>query len=192
MARTVRDAALLLQAMAGSDPRDPLSLAAAPGDYVAACDGDLKGLRVLWSADLGYAPVDPEVRSLAEGAARRFADFGCVLESRDPGWPDPGAFHKIIYEVSVASRRAISARRRGGRRARRSRFVARHTRPPIGEILLGKQAGCRPDFHLRPVAGDLERQRAARPRTHRPICLPDRCPEQRTIPSRYVPARPAS
>ncbi|HEV8310024.1 MAG TPA: amidase, partial [Methylomirabilota bacterium] len=43
MTRTVRDGALLLQAMAGPDPRDPLSIDAAPADYAAACEGDLKG-----------------------------------------------------------------------------------------------------------------------------------------------------
>lgn len=104
MTRTVRDAALLLQAIAGPDPRDPLSIDAPPADYLAACDGDLKGLRVVWSADLGYVPVDPEVRRLCEAAAKRFTDLGATLEGRDPGWPDPGAFHKVIYEVNVAAR----------------------------------------------------------------------------------------
>jgi Asp-tRNA(Asn)/Glu-tRNA(Gln) amidotransferase A subunit family amidase len=104
MTRTVRDGALLLEAMAGPDPRDPLTIDAPPEGYLALCDGDLAALRVVWSADLGYAPVDPEVRSLCEAAARRFSGFGCTLEARDPGWPDPGAFHKIIYEVSVAAR----------------------------------------------------------------------------------------
>ena len=41
MTRTVRDAAVLLQAMAGPDPRDPLSIDAPPEDYLAACEGDL-------------------------------------------------------------------------------------------------------------------------------------------------------
>ena len=112
MTRSVRDGALLLQAMAGPEPRDPLTIDAAPENYLAACDGDLRGLRVVWSADLGYAPVEPEVRSLAEAAARRFAEFGCTLETRNPGWPDPGAFHKIIYEVSVASRQVDRFRER--------------------------------------------------------------------------------
>ena len=57
-----RRARMLLGVMAGPDPRDPLSIDAPRRDYLAACDGDLKGLRVGWSADLGYAPVDPEVR----------------------------------------------------------------------------------------------------------------------------------
>ena len=104
MTRTVRDAALLLEVMAGPDPHDPLSIDAPPERYLAACDGDLRGLRVVWSADLGYAPVEPEVRRLCEAAARRFAGFGCSLEARDPDWADPGPFHKVIYEVSVASR----------------------------------------------------------------------------------------
>src|SRR5262245_683276 len=104
MTRTVRDAAVLLQAMAGPDPRDPLTIDAVPEDYLAACDGDLAGLRVVWSADLGYAPVDPDVRRVAESAALRFADLGAKLEARDPGWPDPGPFHRVIYEVSAASR----------------------------------------------------------------------------------------
>ncbi len=104
MARTVRDAALLLSAIAGADARDPLSIDAPVPNYVAACDGTLAGLRVVWSADLGYAPVDPAVRGLCEAAARRFAHFGCSVEERDPGWPDPGVFHKVVYEVSVAAR----------------------------------------------------------------------------------------
>ena len=112
MARTVRDAALLLQAMAGPDPRDPLSIDAPPDDYLAACDGDLAGLRVVWTADLGYAPVDPEVRSITEAAARRFAELGCALETRNPGWPDPGEFHRTIYEVHMGARQADRAAER--------------------------------------------------------------------------------
>ncbi len=104
MTRTVRDGALLLNAIARPDSRDPLSIDAPVPNYVPACDGNLHGLRVIWSADLGYAAVDPEVRQLCEAAARRFVDFGCSVEERNPGWPDPGASHKITYEVSVAAR----------------------------------------------------------------------------------------
>jgi aspartyl-tRNA(Asn)/glutamyl-tRNA(Gln) amidotransferase subunit A len=103
LARTVRDCALLLQAMAGPDPRDPLSIDAAPDDYLAACDGDLKGLRVAWSADLGYAPVEPAVRALFEAAVRRFADTGCLLEQHDPGWADPAPWHKVAAMVGAAA-----------------------------------------------------------------------------------------
>jgi Asp-tRNA(Asn)/Glu-tRNA(Gln) amidotransferase A subunit family amidase len=102
--RTVRDAALFMEAMAGMDLRDPFSMGDPVDDWLSCCDGDLAGLRVAWSADLGYAPVDPEVRRLTEAAARLFEDFGCSLADQDPGWPDPRDFHKVIYEVGVASR----------------------------------------------------------------------------------------
>ncbi len=46
MARTVRDAAILLGAMAGHDPRDSTSAALPVPDYEAALTGDLRGLRV--------------------------------------------------------------------------------------------------------------------------------------------------
>lgn len=104
MARTVRDAALLLQVLAGPDPRDPLSIDAPPADYVAACEGDLKGFRVGWSPDLGYASVDPEVAEITARAARRFADLGCELEEAKIDWGNPYEFHRIIYSVSVAAR----------------------------------------------------------------------------------------
>lgn len=112
MARTVRDAALMLGAMAGPDPRDPLSIDAPPDDYLAACDLGVRGMRVAWSADLGYAPVDPEVRRLTEAAARCFEELGCRVEAADPGWDHPGPWHAVLYRASVAHRIGPLADRR--------------------------------------------------------------------------------
>ncbi|HLJ58523.1 MAG TPA: amidase family protein [bacterium] len=104
MTRTVRDAALALAVMAGPDARDPLTIDAPPEDYLAACDGDLTGLRVAWSGDLGFGAVDPDVRRIAEAAARRFATAGATVEAPAVDWPNPRDFHKIIWEVGVAAR----------------------------------------------------------------------------------------
>ena len=104
MTRTVRDAAMMLQVMAGPDPRDPLSIDAEPDDYRAACDGDLKGLRVAFSADFGYAAVDPDVRAAFEKSVKRFGLLGCELEAKDPSWDDPLEFHALIYQVTQAGR----------------------------------------------------------------------------------------
>jgi Asp-tRNA(Asn)/Glu-tRNA(Gln) amidotransferase A subunit family amidase len=101
LARTVRDAALLLQTMAGPDQRDPVSLDGPAEDYVAACDGDLKGLRVAWSADFGYAAVDPEVRQLASRAAERFAELGCSMEEPTPTWPDPAEWASLLWDYAT-------------------------------------------------------------------------------------------
>jgi Asp-tRNA(Asn)/Glu-tRNA(Gln) amidotransferase A subunit family amidase len=104
MARTVRDAALLLQAMAGPDARDPLSIDAPPADYLAACTGDLTGVRVGWSLDLGFAAVDPEVAAITERAARRFTELGAEVDDAKVDWGNPYEFHKIIYSVHMAAR----------------------------------------------------------------------------------------
>ena len=90
--RTVADAALLLGAIAGPDPRDPTSIDSPPDDYAAAVARPfdaLQGLRVAWSVDFGYAPVDQEVRRLTTAAAQRFEAFGCKVEAVTPGWDDP-------------------------------------------------------------------------------------------------------
>jgi Asp-tRNA(Asn)/Glu-tRNA(Gln) amidotransferase A subunit family amidase len=69
---TVADTALLLDAMAGPDPRDRTCLPAPSGSYRAALDADLPPLRAVWSTDLGFVTVDPEVAALCEDAARTF------------------------------------------------------------------------------------------------------------------------
>ncbi|MEZ4862124.1 MAG: amidase family protein [Caldilineaceae bacterium] len=107
LARTVADAALFLQVLAGPDARDPLSIDNQPDDYVAAVAqpfAALRGLRIAWSEDLGYAAVDPEVRQLTAAAAQRFADFGCHVEAVDPGWSDPRAIGGLAWYVSFAAR----------------------------------------------------------------------------------------
>jgi aspartyl-tRNA(Asn)/glutamyl-tRNA(Gln) amidotransferase subunit A len=86
---TVRDAALALSVWTGPDERDPQSLPATGEDLARAADGDLRGLRVAWSPDLGYAPVDPDVRRVTEAAAKAFAAIGGKVEEAHPGFADP-------------------------------------------------------------------------------------------------------
>lgn len=70
LTRTVADTALALDFVAGPDPLDRTSLPARDWALAAATlDLDVAGLRVAWSADMGYAPADPEVVALARGAA---------------------------------------------------------------------------------------------------------------------------
>lgn len=88
MTRSVRDAALMLDATAGGDPRDRLSWSSGV-DYLTACDGDIAGLRIAWSPDLGYATVDPSVRQVTEAAALRFEELGCSVEEMTPDLPRP-------------------------------------------------------------------------------------------------------
>ena len=89
MSRTVRDSAILLQALAGHDPRDVNSLRDPVPDFVAALDRDVSGLRVGYSADFGYAAVDTEVASICEKAAQVFSDLGCDVEESDLALESP-------------------------------------------------------------------------------------------------------
>ena len=75
MSRTVADTALLLQALAGPDPRDPTSMREAPPDFSAGLGQGVAGLRLAWSPDLGYAGVDPEVVRVTESAARSLRNW---------------------------------------------------------------------------------------------------------------------
>ena len=107
MARTVRDAALMLQVSAGPDERDASSLPAPGVDYVKALRGGVKGLRVAYSDTLGYAEVvDPEVREACGKAARAFRELGCRVEEIDPGWPSPFAAWRAIFAGGIATRLA--------------------------------------------------------------------------------------
>ena len=83
MARTVRDAALLLRAVAGFDRRDPFAVAEPVPDFLAACDRPVKGMRIAWSPTLGYADPVSEVVELCEQAVRTLGQLGCEVEIVD-------------------------------------------------------------------------------------------------------------
>ena len=101
MSRTVRDSALLLQVMAGYDLRDPNSLREAPPDFVAAVDRDVKGLRIAWSPDYGFAAVESEVLAVTSKAATVFEELGCSLENSDLVMDSPYDAFGPIYEASA-------------------------------------------------------------------------------------------
>ena len=84
MARTVADTALMLAATAGPDDRVPISLDEPGAVFEHAAEGDVHGLRVAWSPDLGVSRVDPEVARIVEAACRRFAEVGCTVDAAAP------------------------------------------------------------------------------------------------------------
>ena len=84
MARTVADVALMLAAIAGPDPRSPISLDEPGASFARPLARDLKGVRVAWSRDLGGAPVDPAVTMVLESQRHVFAELGCAVEEAEP------------------------------------------------------------------------------------------------------------
>ena len=103
MTRTVRDAALMLNAIAGADARDRLSLPTSHPDYLQAIEGDLHGLRVAWSADLGFAVVDPQVKQITAAAVATFSELGCHVEEINPAFDNPGEFFQYFFYVNIGT-----------------------------------------------------------------------------------------
>jgi aspartyl-tRNA(Asn)/glutamyl-tRNA(Gln) amidotransferase subunit A len=107
MTRTVADAALVLTVAAGPDERDQYSLPGPRIDYVKALRGSLRGLRVAYADDLGFADaVDPEVRAVCAKAAGAFRELGCRVETVKPGWPSPRDPWGEIFCGGIAARMA--------------------------------------------------------------------------------------
>jgi aspartyl-tRNA(Asn)/glutamyl-tRNA(Gln) amidotransferase subunit A len=75
LATAVGDLARHLDVAAGPDDRDRTSLPAPSVNYEMAIEQlDVRGLRVAWSVDLGFATVEPDVAEIGEGAARALVE----------------------------------------------------------------------------------------------------------------------
>jgi amidase len=84
MGRTIADAALLLDAMAGENPADPLSLPRLQASFLQAAQMPKKPRRIAFSADLGITPVDPTVAATCRAAAERLSSLGVEVVEVHP------------------------------------------------------------------------------------------------------------
>jgi aspartyl-tRNA(Asn)/glutamyl-tRNA(Gln) amidotransferase subunit A len=103
LTRTVADAALVMEIIAGRDDRDRFTLSDKHMKYQDALSGDLKGLRIAFSKDLGYAVVDPEVARLTESAARVFSSLGANVEAAHPEVRSPERVYSSLIAVMLAA-----------------------------------------------------------------------------------------
>jgi aspartyl-tRNA(Asn)/glutamyl-tRNA(Gln) amidotransferase subunit A len=101
MTRTVADAALMLNAIAGADARDRLSWSSGI-DYLEGLDAGIAGLRVAWSPTLGYARLEPDVQTATEVAANAFAELGANVEQVDPEIADPIDILDVMWSGAMA------------------------------------------------------------------------------------------
>ncbi len=79
MARTVQDAALLLEIIAGSDPYDATSSQEPVGEYVRACEKDISGIKIGVPADFFADGIHPEVASLVRAAIDSLKEQGAII-----------------------------------------------------------------------------------------------------------------
>ncbi len=110
MARNVEDLALLLDAMSGEHPADPLSLPLLPTSFLSAARSGGKPKRIAYSPDLGITPVDPEVAAVTAKAAQRFAEAGAIVEEAHPDFSEAHECFHVLRAFDFALSKAALLR----------------------------------------------------------------------------------
>ena len=128
LARNVGDVALLLSVIAGPDARVPTALADPGTAFAPPLAGDLRGLRVALSPDLGgLLEVDREVARVVEEAGARFAAAGADVEPAHPdlaeaedtfrtlrAWLFQAGFGELLADHPDAFKRSLADNIRAG------------------------------------------------------------------------------
>ena len=81
LTHTVEDAALLLNAIAGYDPRDPFAVRAPDDDFTRDLDRGVEGLRIGIVEDFTFRNVDPEVAQAVREGVRTLRDRGARIKN---------------------------------------------------------------------------------------------------------------
>jgi amidase len=110
MARNIEDLALLLDAMSGEHPADPLSLPKLPTPFLASARSGRKPKRIAYSPDLGITPVDPEVVAITRNAAARFAEAGVIVEEAHPDLAEAHQCFHVLRAFDFAISKAALLR----------------------------------------------------------------------------------
>ncbi|QOZ29717.1 amidase [Bradyrhizobium sp. CCBAU 51753] len=113
MARNVEDLALLLDAMSGEHPGDPLSLPSPAASFLSAARSGNKPKRIAYSPDLGITPVDPEVKAVTRKAAERFAELGAIVEEAHPDLREAHeCFHVLrAFDFAISKAQLLRTKR---------------------------------------------------------------------------------
>jgi aspartyl-tRNA(Asn)/glutamyl-tRNA(Gln) amidotransferase subunit A len=105
LTRSVEDAALMTQAMAGPHVWDYTSLEAPPENYASKLRADMKGKRIGYTRDLGHARVDPEVAAAVDKAVLAFEEMGAIVEEVTPAWGKLGPeLVRFFWPVTFTAR----------------------------------------------------------------------------------------
>jgi len=117
-ARSTRDCALLLNAIAGRDPMDSTSLDVPVEDYTAKLGRDLKGVKLGIPKEYFVDGMNPKVRATVEAAIKQCADAGAELV--DISLPHTEYAVSVYYIIATAEASANLARFDGVRYGKRA------------------------------------------------------------------------
>jgi amidase len=103
LARNVADVAMLLAAIAGPDPRDPLSLADLGSAFAPPLERSFRGARIAWSERLGRYPVERLVTEVCNGMRPVLAELGCEVADAEPDLAGADEIFQTLRAASYAS-----------------------------------------------------------------------------------------
>ncbi|MGL4634642.1 MAG: amidase [Beijerinckiaceae bacterium] len=110
MTRRVDDGALMLRIISSPDTRDISAGSTPVQDYAGALTKGLRGLRIGWSADLGYVDkLHPDVKAACEKAVQRLTEFGAVVESAPPLFTREEAYRPLRALWDAGCAQALKA-----------------------------------------------------------------------------------
>ena len=95
MARTVEDCALMLSAIAGPDPRVPISISESGTQLMGSLDRDFTGTRIAWSKQLGNLPIEKTITETISASIHHFKTLGCQIEEATPDLSSADEIFKI-------------------------------------------------------------------------------------------------
>src|SRR6202045_2842489 len=127
LTKTVRDSALIMNAIAGHDPQDSTSLNEPVPDYTAALGRDLKGIRLGLPKEYMIEGIDAQVRSAIGAAVKHFASLGAEIVNVSLPHTEYGI--AVYYFLATAEASANLARFDGvryGYRAENPRDILDH------------------------------------------------------------------
>ena len=97
MGRNVPDVALMLDAMAGDHPGDPISISAPLNSFLEASEKPLEFGRVAYSSDLnGLTPIDNEVAEICKNAVEKLPELGVIVEESCPDFHDARDIFRVL------------------------------------------------------------------------------------------------
>jgi aspartyl-tRNA(Asn)/glutamyl-tRNA(Gln) amidotransferase subunit A len=99
---SVADAALMLNVLAQPDARDWHALPYEARDWRTGLEQGVRGLRIAFSPDLGYAKVDVDVATLVRNAIKVFSDLGAKVEEKNPGFENPDPIFRTHWFSGAA------------------------------------------------------------------------------------------
>ena len=108
LTKTVRDAALIMNAIAGHDPRDSTALNQSVPDYTAKLGNDLRGVRLGLPREYMIEGIDPQVKGGINAAVKQLNSLGA--EIIEVTLPNTEYAIAVYYIVATAEASANLAR----------------------------------------------------------------------------------